>query len=78
MNPFCQIEYVSSDSDVGTPCGKPLLPSLFGGRERGILPKAVLAVHTVLRNDPTIQDVRWHFKLDFDAGREELGVSKPS
>ncbi len=23
MNPFCQIEYVSSDSDVGMPCGKP-------------------------------------------------------
>jgi len=22
MNPFCQIEYVSSDSDIGTPCGK--------------------------------------------------------
>ena len=55
-----------------------LLPSLFGGRERGILPEAVLALHTVLRNDPTIQDVRWHFKRDFDAGREELGVSKPS
>ena len=23
MSAFCQIEYVSSDSDVGTPCGKP-------------------------------------------------------
>jgi len=23
VNQFCQIEYVSSDSDVGTPCGKP-------------------------------------------------------
>jgi hypothetical protein len=23
MNAFCQIEYVYSDSDVGTPCGKP-------------------------------------------------------
>ena len=23
MNQFCQIEYVSSDSDVGTPCNKP-------------------------------------------------------
>ncbi len=22
MNSFCQIEYVSSDSDVGMPCGK--------------------------------------------------------
>jgi len=22
VNPFCQIEYVSSDSDVGMPCGK--------------------------------------------------------
>jgi len=22
MSPFCQIEYVSSDSDVGMPCGK--------------------------------------------------------
>ena len=20
MNPYCQIEYVSSDSDIGTPC----------------------------------------------------------
>ena len=25
MNPFCQIDYVSSDSDVGTPCGKPAM-----------------------------------------------------
>jgi hypothetical protein len=23
MNPLCQIKYVSSDSDIGTPCGKP-------------------------------------------------------
>jgi hypothetical protein len=23
MSPFCQIEFVSSDSDAGTPCGKP-------------------------------------------------------
>jgi hypothetical protein len=23
MNPFCQIEYVSSDSDTGMPSGKP-------------------------------------------------------
>src|ERR1700680_2176051 len=23
MSPFCQIEFVSSDSDVGTPCGNP-------------------------------------------------------
>jgi hypothetical protein len=23
MVPYCQIEYVSSDSDVGMPCGKP-------------------------------------------------------
>ncbi len=23
MNPYCQIEYVRSDSDTGTPCGKP-------------------------------------------------------
>jgi hypothetical protein len=28
VNPFCQIEYVSSDSDVGMPCGKPALWSL--------------------------------------------------
>jgi hypothetical protein len=23
VNPFCQIEYLSSDNGVGTPCGKP-------------------------------------------------------
>jgi len=23
MNAYCQIEHVSSDSDVGMPCGKP-------------------------------------------------------
>ena len=23
MNPFCQIEHVASDSDLGLPCGKP-------------------------------------------------------
>jgi hypothetical protein len=25
MNPFCQIEFVFSDGDVGTPCGQPAL-----------------------------------------------------
>jgi hypothetical protein len=24
VNPFCQVEYVSSDSEVGMPCGRPV------------------------------------------------------
>jgi hypothetical protein len=37
-------------------------------RKRGIQPAAADAIHRILSTSPLIQDVRWHFKLDFDKG----------
>src|SRR5690348_10610301 len=37
-------------------------------RGRGIQPSAVDAIHRILSTSPLIQDVRWHFQLDFDKG----------
>jgi hypothetical protein len=37
-------------------------------RRRGVQPSAVDAIHRILSTSPLIQDVRWHFKLDFDKG----------
>ena len=36
------------------------LGSLFGGRKRGILPEAILAIDTALKSSPDIQRVTWH------------------
>jgi hypothetical protein len=37
-------------------------------RKRGIQRSAVEAIHGILSTSPLIQDVRWHFKLDFGKG----------
>jgi hypothetical protein len=49
--------------------------SVLGGRDRGILPSAVEAIHKILSNSPLISDLRWHHKRDFDQGYEERGTS---
>lgn len=54
-----------------------LIGSIFGGRKRGIQASATEAIHRVLASSPVIQEVRWHFQRDFDAGREERGASSP-
>ncbi len=55
-----------------------LLPSLFGARRRGITPEAAQAVHRALSSHDEIQNVRWHYKRDFDAGNEEQGNTQPT
>ncbi len=55
-----------------------LLPSLFGARRRGIMPEAAQAIHRVLSSSSEIQNVRWHFKQDFDAGKEEQSSTQPT
>jgi len=56
-------------------CG--FLASLFGGRERRIDPSAVAAIHKILSSSPRIEELRWHFRRDFNQGREDLGTSSP-
>jgi hypothetical protein len=53
------------------------VPSLFGARNRGILPQAANAIQNALMDERSIQDVRWHFKQDFEEGNESLGTTKP-
>src|SRR6185312_16833361 len=52
--------------------------SMFGGRKRGIQPTAARGIHEILSNSPQIRDVRWHFRRDFDAGREKWGRLPPN
>jgi len=54
-----------------------LLGSLFGGRKHGIDPAAPQALHSILSSSPQIRDIRWHFRRDFDKGREERGAPAP-
>ncbi|HVH73189.1 MAG TPA: hypothetical protein VNB49_19050 [Candidatus Dormibacteraeota bacterium] len=54
-----------------------LVGSLFGGRTGGINPAAAQALHSILSSSPQIQDIRWHFRRDFDKGREQLGAPAP-
>jgi hypothetical protein len=63
----------TGESEAGTWFGviernRGFFGSIFGGRRRGIQPSAADAVHGILSTSPLIQDVRWHFKLDFDKG----------
>jgi hypothetical protein len=51
--------------------------SLLGGSKRGISSAAPQTLHSILSSSPEIQDIRWHFRLDFDKGHEELGVPAP-
>lgn len=53
-----------------------LLASLLGGRNRGIAPAAVAAIHAAL-SGREVEGIRWHEKADFDAGREEQGSGTP-
>jgi|ERR1051325_1806022 hypothetical protein len=54
-----------------------LLGSLLGARRRGIKPAAPKTLHSILSSSPQIQDIRWHFRRDFDKGREQLGAPAP-
>jgi len=63
----------TSENEAGTWFGfiernRGFFGSIFGRRRRGIQPSAADAIHAILSKSPLIQDVRWHFKLDFDKG----------
>jgi hypothetical protein len=51
--------------------------SLLGGRNKGVEPRAVDAIHRVLAGSDRIHEVRWHYRKDMDRGREELGSATP-
>jgi hypothetical protein len=57
----------TGETEAGTWFGVVERKSAFF-RRRGIQPAAVDAIHRILSTSPLIQDVRWHFKLDFDKG----------
>ncbi|ABF42978.1 hypothetical protein Acid345_3978 [Candidatus Koribacter versatilis Ellin345] len=54
------------------------LATLFGGRHRGITAEAVTLIHRILASDPSVCDLRWHLKSDFDAGQEDGGATQPT
>ena len=55
-----------------------LIGSLFGARQRGIEPEAVEAIRAAVSSIPTVTEVRWHRRSDFDSGREEHGTPEPT
>ena len=68
-------------NDAGTWIGwlerRGLIRSLPGVRDREVSDRAAQAVHEVLSETPTIQNIRWHFKRHFDSGREDAGTPHP-
>jgi hypothetical protein len=54
-----------------------LIGTIFGGRNRGIQPAALSAIHAAISGLTQVQNIRWHSKEDFDAGREKLGSTTP-
>lgn len=47
-----------------------LLPSLLGGRKRGVQPDATRAIEAVLSSAPEIRAMHWHFEDDLVAGNK--------
>lgn len=56
-------------------CG--FLASLFGGRNKNIGIEPYELLHEVLSNSEKITNVRWHYKDDFDKGKEDNTGQKP-
>jgi hypothetical protein len=53
------------------------LGSLLGRRNHGIRHEATQLLHEILSGADEIQNLRWHTKRDFDAGREEHASVTP-
>ena len=53
------------------------IASLVGARKRGIQPDSASVIHSVLNSTEDISDVRWYFRKDFDALREDMGTPTP-
>jgi hypothetical protein len=54
-----------------------LIRSICGGRNRGIRPEAMSAIHDVLVDSEQICEIRWHYQGEFDAGIENKGTREP-
>ena len=54
-----------------------LIGSLAGRRKHGIDATAAEAIHRALSGSTLVQDIRWHFRDDFDTGHEERAASSP-
>ena len=50
---------------------------LLRGAGRGIESEAVLAIHSVLNSSLLIRNLKWHYRRDFEANKEELGTAEP-
>lgn len=57
-------------------CGSRLLRFLLR-REQGVAPELVHAIDAALRAAAHVRNVTWHWKSDFDAGRESNGAPAP-
>ncbi len=53
------------------------LGSLLGLRYQGLGANAASTIHSLLLSSKIIHDIRWHYRKDFDARREELGSASP-
>lgn len=53
-----------------------VVASLFGGRNKGIMPEAAEAIHRILANSEAIRDVTWHFA--HDPNDESHGAPQPT
>lgn len=55
------------------------IASIFGGRDKNIMPAASLAVHAALcsAQPGEIENIRWHYKKDFDKNFEDKGTTTP-
>ena len=51
--------------------------SLLGARTRGVKASAAQAIHRVLSGSQFVFNLRWHFRYDFEADRQELGSVSP-
>ena len=56
-------------------CG--LLVSLLGGRNRGSPRPAAELIHSVFTSSEQVRAERWHYRADFDAGREDRSRTEP-
>lgn len=55
-----------------------IVGSIFGARQRGIQSDCLRTIHSAISALPQVSNIRWHWKKDFEAGREELGQSDPT
>jgi hypothetical protein len=51
--------------------------SIFGARDKNVGADGPRAIHQALASCPDITNIRWHFKKDFDSGKEEVGAEAP-